>query len=66
LACKRKDQIKNEKSILKMNFFYEFWQFLRIRKKYWLLPIIIVLVIFGGLIVLTQGSVVAPFIYAIF
>ncbi len=49
-----------------MNFFYEFWQFLRIRKKYWLLPIIIVLVIFGGLIVLTQGSVVAPFIYAIF
>ncbi len=66
MACKRKDQIKNEKSILKMNFFYEFWQFLRIRKKYWLLPIIIVLVIFGGLIVLTQGSVVAPFIYAIF
>tara|TARA_B100001079_G_C16019369_1_gene343737 strand:+ start:153 stop:302 length:150 start_codon:yes stop_codon:yes gene_type:complete len=49
-----------------MNFFSEFWQFLRIRKKYWLLPIIIVLVIFGGLIVLTQGSVVAPFIYAIF
>ncbi len=49
-----------------MNFFFEFWQFLRIRKKYWLLPIIIVLVIFGGLIVLTQGSVVAPFIYAIF
>jgi len=49
-----------------MNFFYEFWQFLRIRKKYWLLPIIIVLVIFGGLIVLTQGSVITPFIYAIF
>tara|TARA_B100001758_G_scaffold114187_1_gene97759 strand:+ start:383 stop:532 length:150 start_codon:yes stop_codon:yes gene_type:complete len=49
-----------------MNFFYEFWEFLRVRKKYWLLPIIIVLVIFGGLIVLTQGSVVAPFIYAIF
>tara|TARA_Y100001970_G_scaffold47952_1_gene60726 strand:- start:978 stop:1127 length:150 start_codon:yes stop_codon:yes gene_type:complete len=49
-----------------MNFFSEFWEFLRVRKKYWLLPIIIVLVIFGGLIVLTQGSVVAPFIYAIF
>ncbi len=49
-----------------MNFFYEFWEFLRVRKKYWLLPIIIGLVIFGGLIVLTQGSVVAPFIYAIF
>ena len=49
-----------------MSFFSEFWEFLKVRKKYWLLPIIIVLVIFGGLIVLTQGSVVAPFIYAIF
>jgi len=38
----------------------------RIRKKYWLLPIIIVLVLFGGLIILSQGSVVAPFIYTIF
>ena len=49
-----------------MEFIKEFWEFLRIRKKYWLLPIIIVLVIFGGLIVLTQGSAVAPFIYTIF
>ncbi len=49
-----------------MNFFSEFWQFLRIRKKYWLLPIIIVLTIFGGIIILTQGSVVAPLIYTIF
>ena len=49
-----------------MSFLKEFWQFLVIRKKYWLLPIIIVLVIFGGLIVLTQGSAVAPFIYTIF
>jgi len=49
-----------------MSFIKEFWQFLVIRKKYWLLPIIIVLVIFGGLIVLTQGSAVAPFIYTIF
>ena len=39
---------------------------LKLRKKYWLLPIIIVLVLFGGLIVLTQGSAVAPFIYTIF
>ena len=44
----------------------DIWDFLKIRKKYWLLPIIIVLVIFGGLIVLTQGSAVAPFIYTIF
>ena len=43
-----------------------FFYVLKIRKKYWLLPIIIVLVLFGGLIVLTQGSAVAPFIYTIF
>jgi len=49
-----------------MNFIKEFWQFLKIRKKYWLLPIIIVLVLFGGLIILSQGSAVAPFIYTIF
>jgi len=49
-----------------MSFIKEFWEFLKIRKKYWLLPIIIVLVLFGGLIVLTQGSAVAPFIYTIF
>ena len=49
-----------------LEFIKEFWEFLFERKKYWLLPIIIVLVIFGGLIVLTQGSAVAPFIYTIF
>tara|TARA_B100001996_G_C18392816_1_gene489878 strand:- start:30 stop:179 length:150 start_codon:yes stop_codon:yes gene_type:complete len=49
-----------------MEFIKEFWEFLRFRKKYWLLPILIVLVIFGGLIILSQGSAVAPFIYTIF
>ena len=49
-----------------MSFIKEFWEFIKIRKKYWLLPIIIFLIIFGGLIVLTQGSAVAPFIYTIF
>ncbi len=49
-----------------MIFIKEFWEFLRVRKKYWLLPILIVLAIFGGLIILSQGSVVAPFIYTIF
>ena len=49
-----------------MSFLKEFIKFLMIRKKYWLFPIILVLVIFGGLIVLTQGSAVAPFIYTIF
>ena len=49
-----------------MDFIKEFYEFLKVGKKYWLLPIILVLVIFGGLIVLTQGSAVAPFIYTIF
>jgi len=49
-----------------INFIKEFWEFLITRKKYWLLPIIIVLVFFGGLIILSQGSAVAPFIYTIF
>ena len=49
-----------------MSFLKEFWEFLKTRKKYWLFPIILVLLIFGGLIVLTQGSAVAPFIYTIF
>ena len=49
-----------------MDFLKEFWEFLNVRKKYWLLPILFVLVLFGGLIVLSQGSAVAPFIYTIF
>ena len=49
-----------------MGFIKEFWEFLIVRKKYWLLPIIIVLVLFGGLIILSQGSAIAPFIYTIF
>lgn len=44
----------------------ELWTFLRERKKFWLLPIIVILGLFGGLIILTQGSVVAPFIYTLF
>ena len=49
-----------------IEFLKEFWEFLTERKKYWLFPIIIVLVVFGGLIVLSQGSAVAPFIYTLF
>jgi hypothetical protein len=48
------------------SFLREFWAFLRVRKKYWLLPVLIVMVLFGGLIVLTKGSAVAPFIYTLF
>jgi len=47
-------------------FLREFLEFLKERKKYWLFPILLVLVIFGALIVLTQGSAIAPFIYTIF
>jgi len=49
-----------------MSFLKEFWEFLKVRKKYWLFPIILFLMIFGGLIILSQGSALAPFIYAIF
>jgi len=49
-----------------MTFVAELWMFVRERKKYWLVPIIIMLAVFGGLIVFTQGSVIAPFIYTLF
>ena len=49
-----------------MSFLVELWDFMRVRKKYWLLPIILVLAIFGALIVLTKGAAVAPFIYTLF
>ncbi|MDC0660375.1 DUF5989 family protein [Leisingera sp. SS27] len=49
-----------------MSFVSEIWLFLRQRKKFWLLPILIVLSLFGALIVLSQGSAVAPFIYTLF
>jgi len=49
-----------------MSFVRELWQFLRARKKFWLLPIIVVMLVMGGLLVLAQGSAVAPFIYTLF
>jgi hypothetical protein len=49
-----------------MDFFAELWRFMRVRKKIWLLPIILMMVVLGGLLVLTQGSAVAPFIYTLF
>tara|TARA_B100001250_G_scaffold326019_1_gene289926 strand:+ start:789 stop:941 length:153 start_codon:yes stop_codon:yes gene_type:complete len=49
-----------------VNFLKEFWEFIKVRKKYFLLPVVIFLIIFGGLIILSQGSAIAPFIYAIF
>ena len=49
-----------------MDFLKDFWGFLKTRKKFWLLPIILTLLLFGALIVLTSGSAVAPFIYTLF
>ncbi len=49
-----------------MSFLKEFWMFMRVRKKYWLMPVLISLLVLGGLLVLAKGSAVAPFIYTIF
>ena len=49
-----------------VEFLQDLWAFMRERKKFWLLPIIMVMVLLGALIVLTQGSAVAPFIYTLF
>ena len=49
-----------------MAFMAELWAFIKERKKFWLLPVIVVMVLFGGLLVLAQGSAVAPFIYTLF
>lgn len=49
-----------------MGLISELWRFMRVRKKYWLLPIVVVMFVLGGLLVLAQGSAVAPFIYTLF
>lgn len=49
-----------------ISFVAELWTFMRARKKLWLLPILVMLAVFGGLVVLTQGSAIAPFIYTLF
>lgn len=49
-----------------MDFLVDLWSFLKVRKKFWLLPLILVLLLFGVLIVLSSGSAIAPFIYSVF
>jgi hypothetical protein len=49
-----------------LNLIRDLWEFMKERKTYWLVPVIVVLVLLGGLIILTQGSAVAPFIYTLF
>jgi hypothetical protein len=48
------------------SFLSEFWLFLRVRKKFWLAPMLVTMALFGALLVATQGSVIAPFIYTLF
>jgi len=49
-----------------MDFLRDLWGFLKVRKKFWLLPIVLVLLLFGTLVVLTSGTAIAPFIYTLF
>jgi len=49
-----------------MSIFRELWEFMRARKKFWLMPIFLIMVLLGGLLVLAKGSAVAPFIYTLF
>jgi hypothetical protein len=53
-------------NVANQSVFREFWEFLKTRKRYWLLPIVMILLLVGGLIVFTQTSAIAPFIYALF
>lgn len=57
---------ENVVEMSKLVIFSELWSFMRVRKKWWLMPIILFMVLFGGLLVLTQNSALAPFIYALF
>jgi Family of unknown function (DUF5989) len=49
-----------------VSFLVELWEFMRARKKFWLLPLLVLMLVFGGLVILTKGSAVAPFIYTLF
>jgi uncharacterized protein DUF5989 len=49
-----------------MSFIKEIWRYMRVRKKFWLLPLFLVMILLGGLIVLAHGSAIAPFIYTLF
>jgi len=66
----KKEQLENEqeksRKNTKVTILVEFWQFMRVRKKIWLAPIVIFLLLLGLLVVFTEGSAIAPFIYALF
>ena len=56
----------HSKTGVPMDFVVEFWNYMKVRKKFWLLPIFTMAIILGGLLILSQGSPVAPFIYTVF
>jgi hypothetical protein len=60
------DDSKRRRKNTKVSILLEFWQFMRVRKKIWLAPIVIFLILLGLLVVFTEGSAIAPFIYALF
>ena len=67
----RSNRLSNRENVaavteVQVEFLTEFWSFMRVRKKFWLLPILISMAMFGGLIVMFHGSAVAPFIYTLF
>lgn len=63
---KDNSKLKKESIMSKISIMKEFWAFLKVRKKWWLAPIIIFLLLLGALIIFTQGSALAPFIYTLF
>ena len=65
-ALRSAAQMAEKNAPLKQTLFGELWAFMKVRKKWWLLPVITILLIVGGLLVLAQGSAVAPFIYTVF
>ena len=58
--------VSGRKPVKKMSITAELWMFMKVRKKFWLLPILVVMLLVGGLLVFAQGSALAPFIYTIF
>jgi hypothetical protein len=65
-AGERRAVLIEKETMGKISILREFWDFLRVRKKWWLAPIIIFLVLLGALIILTEGSALAPFVYTLF
>jgi len=63
---KNNSKKQDRKKMSKIEILSEFWDFLKVRKKWWMAPIIILLALFGALIVLIEGSAIAPFIYTLF